>query len=41
MSLAVAGLVADTATIIDDVDCVETSFPGFQDKLLDLLTNSK
>ena len=40
MSLAIAGLVAETETVIDDVDCVETSFPGFQGKLLDLLTNS-
>lgn len=40
MSLAIAGLVAKSSIFIDDVDCVETSFPGFQDKLLDLLTNS-
>ncbi len=40
MSLAVCGLVADSPVIIEDVDCVETSFPGFKDKLLDLLTNS-
>jgi 3-phosphoshikimate 1-carboxyvinyltransferase len=41
MSLAICGLVADSPVTIDDVECVETSFPGFQDKLLDLLTNSK
>jgi 3-phosphoshikimate 1-carboxyvinyltransferase len=41
MSLAICGLVADSPVTIDDVDCVETSFPGFQDKLLDLLTNSE
>jgi 3-phosphoshikimate 1-carboxyvinyltransferase len=41
MSLAIGGLVADSPIIIDDVECVETSFPGFQSKLLDLLTNSK
>jgi 3-phosphoshikimate 1-carboxyvinyltransferase len=41
MSLAICGLVADSPITIDDVECVETSFPGFQDKLLDLLTNSK
>ncbi len=40
MSLAIAGLVAEGNTVIDDVECVETSFPGFQSKLLDLLTNS-
>lgn len=41
MSLAVAGLMAQTPLVIDDVACVETSFPGFEDKLLDLLTNSR
>ena len=40
MSLAIAGLVAKEPIGIDDVDCVETSFPGFHGKLLDLLTNS-
>jgi 3-phosphoshikimate 1-carboxyvinyltransferase len=40
MSLAVAGLIAQSPLLIDDVGCVETSFPGFQGKLLDLLTNS-
>ncbi len=41
MSLAIAGLVSKEPMIIEDVDCVETSFPGFHSKLLDLLTNSK
>ena len=41
MSLAVAGLNAQSPLLIDDVACVETSFPGFLDKLLDLLTNSR
>ncbi len=41
MSLAVAGLMGRTQTRIDDVDCVETSFPGFYGKLLELLTNSE
>jgi len=41
MSLAIAGLVAKEPVVIKDVDCVETSFPGFHSKLLDLLTNSK
>ena len=40
MSLAVAGLMAKSPVFIDDVTCVETSFPGFQAKLLDLLTNT-
>lgn len=41
MSLAICALVADSPITIDDVECVETSFPGFKGKLLDLLTNSK
>ncbi len=41
MSLAIAGLVADDPIGIEGVECVETSFPGFHNKLLDLLTNSK
>lgn len=40
MSLAVAGLRAQSPVFIDDVSCVETSFPDFQAKLLDLLTNT-
>ncbi len=31
MALAVAGLVAEGETVIDDVDCVATSFPLFAD----------
>jgi 3-phosphoshikimate 1-carboxyvinyltransferase len=38
MSMAVAGLVAEGVTTIADSGCVETSFPGFESKLLDLLT---
>ena len=38
MSLAMAGLVADAPTHIDDTDCIETSFPGFNAKRLELLT---
>ena len=33
MSLAVAALSADGETEIQDVACVETSFPGFADRL--------
>jgi 3-phosphoshikimate 1-carboxyvinyltransferase len=39
MSLAICGLVADSPITIEDVSCVETSFPDFKGKLLDLLTN--
>ncbi|HXX75184.1 MAG TPA: 3-phosphoshikimate 1-carboxyvinyltransferase [Nitrospiraceae bacterium] len=38
MSLAIAGLTAVTNSVIDDTACIETSFPGFQSKLLELLT---
>ncbi|HUJ79264.1 MAG TPA: 3-phosphoshikimate 1-carboxyvinyltransferase [Nitrospiria bacterium] len=31
MALAVAGLAAQGETMIEDVDCIETSFPGFAD----------
>ena len=40
MSLAIAGLVADSPTRIDDTGCIDTSFPGFEGKLLELLTPS-
>ena len=33
MALAVAGLIAEGRTIVEDVDCVGDSFPGFQDTL--------
>ena len=33
MTLAVAGLIAEGETKIDNVDCVNTSFPGFLDKI--------
>lgn len=33
MALAVAGLVADGEVIIQDVDCVEDSFPGFVERM--------
>ncbi len=38
MSLAIAGLAADSPTRIDQAECIETSFPAFEDKLLELLT---
>jgi 3-phosphoshikimate 1-carboxyvinyltransferase len=39
MSIAIAGLTASTETVIQDTDCIETSFPGFNRKLLELLTD--
>ncbi len=40
MAIAIAALTAGAPTVIDDTDCIETSFPGFHGKLLELLTNS-
>jgi 3-phosphoshikimate 1-carboxyvinyltransferase len=36
MALAVAGLVADGETVVEDVQCIDTSFPGFADVLRQL-----
>jgi len=38
MSLAMAGLVADGPSQIHDTECIQTSFPDFSSKLLELLT---
>lgn len=40
MAFAVAGMFADGETIIQDVDCVATSYPGF-DKMLSELASPK
>lgn len=40
MSLAIAGLVADAPVHIENTDCMETSFPGFNAKRVELLTHS-
>lgn len=40
MSMAIAGLTAEGETKIQDTDCIETSFPGFESKLLELLTKN-
>jgi 3-phosphoshikimate 1-carboxyvinyltransferase len=36
MALAVAGLIAEGETVIDDVECVNTSFPSFTKTINDL-----
>jgi len=33
MALAVAGLIADGTTEIEDAECVEISYPGFFDQV--------
>jgi len=40
MSMAIAGLAAEGETKIQDTDCIETSFPEFESKLLELLTKN-
>ncbi len=40
MALAVAALTGDAPTTILDTDCIATSFPGFHDNVLELLTIS-
>jgi 3-phosphoshikimate 1-carboxyvinyltransferase len=37
MSLAIAGLIAEGETIIENTDCIETSFPGFEILLKSLM----
>jgi 3-phosphoshikimate 1-carboxyvinyltransferase len=38
MSLAVGALTAQVPSTIENTDCIETSFPQFDRKLVDLLT---
>ncbi|MBX3236192.1 MAG: 3-phosphoshikimate 1-carboxyvinyltransferase [Nitrospiraceae bacterium] len=40
MSVAIGGLTAATSTVIQDTACIDTSFPRFEAKLLELLTES-
>jgi 3-phosphoshikimate 1-carboxyvinyltransferase len=40
MSIAIGALTATQPTFIDQTDCIETSFPNFQPKLFELLTDS-
>jgi 3-phosphoshikimate 1-carboxyvinyltransferase len=40
MSVAIGGLTAGQTTQIHHTDCIETSFPNFEHKLLELLTDS-
>src|SRR6185436_12638674 len=40
MAFAIAGMFADGETIVQDVECVRESYPGFE-KALDELVNSK
>jgi 3-phosphoshikimate 1-carboxyvinyltransferase len=40
MAFAVAGMFAEGETVIQDVDCVSTSYPGFEKMLIEL-TNPK
>jgi 3-phosphoshikimate 1-carboxyvinyltransferase len=37
MAFAIAGLFADSRTVIEDTDCIATSYPGFEKQLEDFL----
>jgi 3-phosphoshikimate 1-carboxyvinyltransferase len=39
MAFAVAGLFADGETVIEDVECVDTSYPGFLEDLKRMMSN--
>jgi 3-phosphoshikimate 1-carboxyvinyltransferase len=41
MSIAIGGLTASGKTVIDDTDCIDTSFPEFNGRLTALLTGSR
>ena len=41
MALAIGGLTASSDTVVNDTDCIETSFPDFYRKLLELLTETR
>ena len=41
MSIAIGALTAMQPTVINDTDCIETSFPDFDRKLFELLTASQ
>jgi 3-phosphoshikimate 1-carboxyvinyltransferase len=36
MALVVAGLLADGETVVEDTECIATSFPGFLNAVNDL-----
>ena len=38
MAFAIAGFFADQETIIEDADCIATSYPGFDEQLQSFLT---
>ena len=40
MAFAVAGLFAEGETVIEDCECIETSYPGFADTLEQIITAS-
>ena len=40
MAFAVAGLFAEGETVIEDCDCIETSYPGFAEALEQIITAS-
>ena len=39
MAFAIAGLFAEGETIIENTDCIATSYPGFEEQLAEMLAN--
>lgn len=37
MSMAIAGLAGSSSTVVEGTECIETSFPGFESKVSELL----
>ncbi len=40
MAFTIAGLFAKGETIIENTDCIGTSYPGFEETLLEVLKSS-
>ena len=40
MAFAIAGLFAEGETIIEDCDCIDTSYPGFAETLNQIIASS-
>jgi 3-phosphoshikimate 1-carboxyvinyltransferase len=40
MAFAIAGMFAEGNTIVEDTDCIATSYPGFKDQLASFLRPS-
>ncbi len=41
MAMVIAGCLADGKTTVEDIDCINTSFPGFMELISDLINTSR